>query len=113
MQAHSNGGTMAKLIKTPAQRSLPDGPVGPTEEVQERRAALKTLGRFASVTTPAVAMILAAGGMPTRAVAASGGGPTGPTGPTGGTGPTGATGLTGPTGPTGGTGLTGPTGATG
>src|ERR1700674_4316295 len=99
---------MSKLIKTPSQGSAPDGPVGPMDEVQERRAALKTLGRFASVTTPAVAMILAAGGKPTRAVAASGVGPTGPTGPAGPPGPPGPTGATGGTG---GTGPTGPAGA--
>ncbi len=72
---------MSKLIKTPSQGSPSDGPSG---EEQERREVLKKLGRFASVTAPAVAVILAADGKPSRAVAASIG-LSGPTGLTGGT----------------------------
>ncbi len=69
---------MSKLIKTSSQAS--DGPTG--EDPQERRVVLKKLGRFATVTAPAVAVILAADGKPSRAVAAS----IGLTGPTGATG---------------------------
>lgn len=67
---------MSKLIKTPTEASPNDGPSG---EEQERREVLKKLGRFASVTAPAVAVILAVDGKPSRAVAASSG-PSGPTG---------------------------------
>jgi hypothetical protein len=67
---------MSKLIKTPVEGSLNDGPSG---EEQERREVLKKLGRFASVTAPAVAMILAVDGKPARAVTISPG-PSGPTG---------------------------------
>jgi hypothetical protein len=71
---------MSKLIKTPD--SAKAGLNGPAGEEQERRQVLKTLGRFATVTAPAVAVILAADGKPNRAIAASG--PTGGTGgPTG------------------------------
>ena len=72
---------MSKLIKTPD--SAKEGLNGPAGEEQERRQVLKKLGRFATVTAPAVAVILAADGKPNRAIAASSG-PTGPTGLTGG-----------------------------
>jgi hypothetical protein len=68
---------MSKLIKTAS-----DAKNGPAGEEQERRQVLKKLGRFASVTAPAVAVILAADGKPNRAIAAS----IGLTGPTGATG---------------------------
>jgi hypothetical protein len=71
---------VSKLIKTPASEEK--GLSGPVGEEQERRQVLKTLGRFATVTAPAVAVILAADGKPNRAIAASGN--TGETGPTGG-----------------------------
>jgi len=67
---------MSKLIKTP--NSAEEGLNGPAGEEQERRQVLKKLGRFATVTAPAVAVILAADGKPNRAMAASG--PTGATG---------------------------------
>ena len=70
---------MSKLIKTPD--TAKEGLEGPAGEEQERRQVLKTLGRFATVTAPAVAVILAADGKPSRAIAASG--PSGPSGPTG------------------------------
>jgi len=73
---------MSKLIKTPEDSTKAEE--GPAGEEQERREVLKRLGRFASVTAPAVAVILAVDGKPNRAVAASG--PTGSTGPTGATG---------------------------
>ena len=38
---------------------------------QSRRAALRRLSRFAAVTPPAVALILAAGSRPNKAIAAS------------------------------------------
>ena len=69
---------MSKLIKTPASTAKQDGPAG---EEQERREVLKRLGRFASVTAPTVAVILAAESKPGRAVVISG--LTGMTGPTG------------------------------
>jgi hypothetical protein len=73
---HIEGEIMSKLIKTPG--STKEGLNGPAGEEQERRQVLKKLGRFATVTAPAVAVILAADGKPNRAIAASG--PTGPTG---------------------------------
>jgi hypothetical protein len=73
---HIGGEIMSKLIKTPG--STKEGLNGPAGEEQERRQVLKKLGRFATVTAPAVAVILAADGKPNRAIAASG--PTGPTG---------------------------------
>jgi hypothetical protein len=73
---HIGGEIMSKLIKTPG--STKAGLDGPAGEEQERRQVLKKLGRFATVTAPAVAVILAADGKPNRAIAASG--PTGPTG---------------------------------
>jgi hypothetical protein len=70
---------MSKLIKTPQDSTkAQEGPAG---EEQERREVLKRLGRFASVTAPTVAVILAADGKPSRAVGSSG--LTGPTGSTG------------------------------
>jgi hypothetical protein len=72
----SKGEVMSKLIKTP--NSAEEGLNGPAGEEQERRQVLKKLGRFATVTAPAVAVILAADGKPNRAMAASG--PTGATG---------------------------------
>jgi hypothetical protein len=72
----SKGEVMSKLIKTP--NSAEEGLNGPAGEEQERRQVLKKLGRFATVTAPAVAVIWAADGKPNRAMAASG--PTGATG---------------------------------
>ena len=45
---------MSKLIKTPD--SAKEGLNGPAGEEQERRQVLKKLGRFATVTAPAVAV---------------------------------------------------------
>jgi len=39
------------------------------EKVNERREALKRLGRYAAVSAPAVTLLLAALGKPTKAVA--------------------------------------------
>jgi hypothetical protein len=69
---------MSKLVNTPGSGPKQDGPAG---EEQERREVLKRLGRFASVTAPTVAVILAAESKPGRAVGMSG--LTGLTGPTG------------------------------
>ena len=68
---------MSKLINAPGAGPKQDGPTG---EEQERREVLKRLGRFASVTAPTVAVILAAESKPARAIAS---GLTGLTGPTG------------------------------
>jgi hypothetical protein len=60
---------MSKLIKAPESRPDYAGPAG---EEQERRQVLKRLGRFAAVSAPAVAVILAAETKPARAVITSG-----------------------------------------
>jgi len=60
---------MSKLIKTPESAPKLDGPAG---EEQERRQVLKRLGRFAAVSAPAVAVILAAETKPARAIITSG-----------------------------------------
>jgi len=41
------------------------------EAINERREALKRLGRYAAVSAPAVTLLLAALGKPTKAVAIS------------------------------------------
>ncbi len=60
---------MSKLIKTP--ESQPDQ-AGPAGEEQERRQVLKRLGKYAAVSAPAVAVILAAETKPARAIITSG-----------------------------------------
>ena len=57
---------MSKPIKTP--ESAPNQQQGSRGEVQERRQVLKRLGRFAAVSAPAVALILAAETKPAHAV---------------------------------------------
>ena len=60
---------MSKLIKTPGSTPTQDGPAG---EEQERRQVLKRLGKYAAVTAPTVAVILAAETKPARATIGSG-----------------------------------------
>ena len=75
---------MSKLIKTPDSGKAINGPAG---EERERRQVLKSLGRFAAVTAPAVVVILAADGKSAHALMQSSIGQTGMTGPTGPSGP--------------------------
>lgn len=60
---------MSKLIKTPDSAPKQEGPAG---EEQERRQVLKRLGKYAAISAPAVAVILAAETKPARAVIPSG-----------------------------------------